>query len=57
VRRGKAKLTPDRAAYFCHPDWVSDPNRAPPGDLWRPSIPAKQGLAETADWYCRHDWL
>jgi len=57
VRRGKAKLTPDRAAYFCHPDWVSDPNRAPPANLWQPSIPAKQGLAETADWYCRHDWL
>jgi hypothetical protein len=25
VRRGKAKLTADRAAYFCHPDWVVDP--------------------------------
>ena len=22
VRRDKAKLTPDRVAYFCHPDWV-----------------------------------
>lgn len=57
VRRGKAKLTPDRAAYFCHPDWVSDPRHAPPAELWQPSIPAKQGLAETADWYCRNDWL
>ena len=25
----KAKLTPDRAAYFCHPDWVADPANAP----------------------------
>lgn len=57
VRRGKARLTPDRAAYFCHPDWVSDRTRSPPAELWQPSIPSKQGLAETADWYCRHDWL
>ena len=24
IRRDKAKLTPDRVAYFCHPDWVVD---------------------------------
>ena len=23
LRRGRAKLTPDRVAYFCHPDWVA----------------------------------
>lgn len=57
VRRDRAKLTPDRAAYFCHPDWVSDPTLAPSPELWEARIPLKRGLAETADWYCRHDWL
>ncbi len=28
IRRGKAKLTADRAAYFSHEDWVIDVNRA-----------------------------
>ncbi len=23
IRREKARLTPDRASYFCHPDWSS----------------------------------
>ncbi|GLR48505.1 NAD-dependent epimerase/dehydratase family protein [Sphingomonas astaxanthinifaciens] len=57
LRRDKAKLTPDRAAYFCHPDWTVDPARRPPESLWSPRIPTPQGLADTADWYCRHDWL
>ena len=30
VRGGKAKLTPDRVAYFCHPDWVANAERAIP---------------------------
>jgi nucleoside-diphosphate-sugar epimerase len=57
VRRGKAKLTPDRAAYFCHPDWTVDPARRPPATLWQPRVPTEQGLAETADWYQRKGWL
>ena len=57
LRRDKAKLTPDRAAYFCHPDWTVDPARRPPASLWSPEIPTPQGLAATADWYCRHGWL
>nr|WP_294170909.1 NAD-dependent epimerase/dehydratase family protein [uncultured Sphingomonas sp.] len=57
VRRGQAKLTPDRAAYFSHPDWVSDPGRKPPEELWQPRIIAPQGLAETAEWYRRCGWL
>ncbi len=57
VRRDKAKLTPDRAAYFCHPDWVSDPGKRPPPELWTPQIPAERGLKETADWYCEQGWL
>ena len=51
IRRGGAKLTPDRAAYFCHPDWVSDPAFAPPPDLWAPAIDTDQGLRATAEWY------
>jgi nucleoside-diphosphate-sugar epimerase len=51
VRRRGAKLTPDRVSYFCHPDWVSDPLRRPPADLWRPRIDTPAGLAETAAWY------
>ena len=56
-RRDKAKLTPDRAAYFCHPDWTADPAKAPPPDLWRPRIGLEQGLAATAAWYSAQGWL
>ncbi len=51
LRGDKAKLTPDRAAYFCHPDWVSNPAHRPPAQLWQPQIPTAQGLADTAQWY------
>jgi nucleoside-diphosphate-sugar epimerase len=50
--RGKgAKLTPDRVAYFCHEDWVIDPARRPPANLWQPQVPTPEGLAATAAWY------
>jgi nucleoside-diphosphate-sugar epimerase len=50
--RGKgAKLTPDRVAYFCHEDWVIDPARRPPAQLWQPQVPTPEGLAATAAWY------
>jgi len=52
-----AKLTPDRAAYFCHPDWVVSADLAAPSGLWHPSIPTPQGLADTARWYRDHRWL
>jgi nucleoside-diphosphate-sugar epimerase len=51
VRRDRAKLTPDRAAYFCHPDWVADPALAPPDALWTPAIDTREGLKATAEWY------
>lgn len=51
VRGKRAKLTPDRVAYFCHEDWVSDPGNRPPEALWRPQIETAQGLAATAAWY------
>jgi nucleoside-diphosphate-sugar epimerase len=57
VRRSRAKLTPDRAAYFAHPDWVANAQLRPPADFWRPSIDTPAGLAETARWYEREGWL
>jgi len=57
VRRDKAKLTPDRAAYFCHPDWVVSASSAPAEVVWRPEVATEQGLAQTADWYRAKGWL
>lgn len=57
LRRGRAKLTPDRVAYFCHPDWVADPGLAPPPSLWSPAIATPKGLRDTAEWYRRQGWL
>jgi UDP-glucose 4-epimerase len=56
-RGSKAKLTPDRVGYMCHPDWVSRPDKAPPSELWRPEIPTRDGLTETAAWYREQGWL
>lgn len=57
VRGRNAKLTPDRVAYFCHPDWVVSAGKCPPADLWRPQVETQRGLAETAAWYEREGWL
>jgi uncharacterized protein YbjT (DUF2867 family) len=57
VRREKAKLSPDRAAYFSHSDWVCRPDRRPPSQLWAPQVDTETGLAETARWYERQGWL
>jgi nucleoside-diphosphate-sugar epimerase len=57
LRGDKAKLTADRAAYFCHPDWVVDPAYAAPPDLWQPRISTPDGLAATAQWYRAQGWL
>jgi len=57
VRRSRAKLTPDRAAYFCHPDWVVSSGHLPPPNLWHPRIETNQGLADTAAWYRSEGWL
>ena len=57
VRRERAKLSADRAAYFSHRDWVVSPERRPPEDLWQPRIDTEQGFAETAAWYREHGWL
>jgi nucleoside-diphosphate-sugar epimerase len=57
LRREKAKLTVDRAAYFSHRNWVVEPKRACPPELWRPAIDTRQGLKDTADWYRAQGWL
>jgi nucleoside-diphosphate-sugar epimerase len=57
LRGPAAKLTPDRARYFCHPDWVIDPTKRPPPALWTPRIATAAGLAATAAWYRTAGWL
>lgn len=51
LRGDKARLTPDRAAYFCHDDWVSRAEMQPPPSLWTPAIATPEGLARTARAY------
>jgi uncharacterized protein YbjT (DUF2867 family) len=57
VRRDKAKLTPDRVRYFCHPDWVVADEARPPEAVWAPAIRTPTGLKDTADWYQAQGWL
>ena len=57
LRRDKAKLTVDRAAYFSHRNWVVEPKRAAPHRLWRPQIETMTGLRDTAAWYREAGWL
>lgn len=56
-RRSRAKLTVDRAAYFSHRNWVVEPKRAAPPQLWQPEIDTMHGLKQTADWYRAEGWL
>ena len=56
-RGPKAKLTVDRAAYFSHHNWVVDPERLCPADLWQPQIATDDGLKATAAWYREQGWL
>jgi len=57
LRREKAKLTVDRAAYFSHRNWVVEPKRSAPKALWRPQVDTSEGLVETASWYRAQGWL
>lgn len=57
VRRSRAKLTPDRARYIAHPDWVVAAGACPPPELWRPEIETGEALTATVDWYRREGWL
>jgi len=55
LRGAKAKLTPDRVRYFCHPDFVS--HLPVPADLWHARTDTRAALAETAAWYRAHALL
>lgn len=57
LRGKKAKMTADRAAYYCHPDWVSSTERQVPTRIWTPQIQTRFGLAATARWYKERKWL
>lgn len=57
LRKDKARLTPDRVGYMCHPDWSSDPAAKVPPDVWKPQIETRRGLAEQARWYRDKGWL
>ena len=57
IRGGKAKLTPDRVDYFCHPDWVVAPTMQPPRRLWMPQVPTEDGLKATAAAYREKGWI
>ncbi len=57
VRGARARLTPDRVAYFCHPDWTIDAEKRPDPSFWQPEVPTSEGLAATARWYRAHSLL
>jgi len=57
ARRSRAKLTPDRARYIAHPDWVAADGAYPPAGLWSPSLETSEALAETVRWYRAEGWL
>ncbi|WP_298669894.1 NAD(P)-dependent oxidoreductase [uncultured Sphingomonas sp.] len=51
IRGRNAKLTADRVAYFCHPDWTVDPAKRPAATIWTPRIAGEAGLKETVESY------
>ena len=57
LRGPRAKLTRDRVAYFCHPDWTASAHARPSEDVWKPEIDTRAGLAATARWYRAKGWL
>ena len=57
LRGDGAKLTADRVGYMCHPNWVSQSDKAVPTELWQPRIGTEEGLKMTADWYRTKKWL
>ena len=57
IRKDKARLTPDRASYFCHPDWTARASLHPPAAIWKPRIETEAGLAVTATAYREKGYL
>jgi len=52
-----AKLTPDRARYLVHPDWVARGGNARLAGHWQPQIDLATGLADTVRDYRARGWL
>lgn len=57
LRGANAKMTPDRAEYFSHPDWVVGADKGLPAAIWQPRIATSDGLRATAEWYRAQGWL
>lgn len=57
LRGNAAKLTADRVAYLCHPDWTVDPTRRVPLEIWQPAVRTVEGLKATAAAYRAVGWL
>ena len=57
VRGDKAKLTPDRVGYMCHPNWVARSSHHVPTTVWKPAIETREGMRSTAQWYRENGWL
>jgi nucleoside-diphosphate-sugar epimerase len=52
-----AKLTPDRARYIAHPDWVARGGNARLAEIWTPYFDLAAGIADTVAGYRAHNWL
>lgn len=52
-----AKLTPDRARYLVHSDWVARGGNGRLAGLWQPQISLPEGLADTVRDYRARGWL
>jgi uncharacterized protein YbjT (DUF2867 family) len=52
-----SKLTPDRARYIAHPDWVARGDNAALAGLWAPHISLVAGVADTVSGYRVRRWL
>lgn len=57
LRKDKARLTPDRVGYMCHPDWTVSEAARPPAAVWQPQVETAMGLHATAAWYREAGWL
>jgi nucleoside-diphosphate-sugar epimerase len=51
------KLTPDRARYIAHPDWVARGGNAKLADIWAPRLDLATGVADTVAGYRAQNWL
>ncbi|MFZ4688586.1 MAG: NAD-dependent epimerase/dehydratase family protein [Polymorphobacter sp.] len=52
-----AKLTPDRARYIAHPDWVARGGNAALAAIWQPQIDLATGIADVIAGYRAKAWI